>query len=332
MSPSHIAVVSSLLGFATACGAAEDVPAASTTQDILTDESCPQLICGNSPYLGLYPFWEADETGVTPSVNGFVIDSVRNAGGERKLAIDGFLMGGKPLGGGAPQPITRMTIVKQDSSMAFHLTIDPGPWYGYYESLGGGSPIPSYRIRYYIVDHGKRSPDFDLCRSDGPVSLAREAIVFQGDRYDAKTGAVIATGKDANPWFNIACKDDSLWKLALMRHVEAASDATHFTAPTQRQALLRSIRADYCGDGKAWTQLGTAVDWLNSGKWLTRDVAKYPDVEAMWTGDGATCLTKPRIATIATPFVCNGVELPECPASAQTPVWTGDHSVITYVP
>lgn len=292
-------------------------------------EDCPRLFCGNTPYLGAYPFWELDETGASFSKNGLRIAGATFGGVPQKIDVEGFKWIRTPLGGGASQPING-TVIKleaQDATVSYELSIAAAPSVPYYENGNDGTLIPTYWVTYTTVSNGRRRPPVNLCGADQGSSLPRPAIVFQGDRYSSETGALVATGAAARPWFNITCKEDALWKLALMRHVDAAQDAAHPTTVGQRMALLRSIRADYCGDGTPLTELGTAVDWLNVGGWLTKDAPG--SVEAIWGPDGAVCVDQPRLPVVidcASPTP----EPPTCDEFLGD--WTSAGSVLTIVP
>ncbi len=58
------------------------------------------------------------------------------------------------------------------------------------------------------------------------------------------------------------------------------------------QACVRMIRADYCGDGKAWTQDGTPINVYDSLN-IQTDGAAYK-LDAEWTPAGARCIYKLR--------------------------------------
>jgi hypothetical protein len=125
------------------------------------------------------------------------------------------------------------------------------------------------------------------------------ALIFRGDRYDAETGDVIATGEEAGPWFNIACAGDALSKILVIRHAEAANVAAFPTSSGQREAALRMFRADYCGAGEPNTVLGTPIDWANVGGWnhLNQPVT-LDNVEAIWRETGAVCVSNPRVIAL----------------------------------
>jgi len=62
-------------------------------------------------------------------------------------------------------------------------------------------------------------------------------------------------------------------------------------------ACVRLLRADYCGDGRAWTRDGTLVDIWDDFGIQTLDGGGDPtfSFEAGWTPDGAVCVAHSRI-------------------------------------
>lgn len=309
----------------------QDQEALGTSAAALADD-CPRLYCGNTPYLGVYPFWELDETGATYSSNGLRIRSAVNGGVPQRIDVTGFFWERLPGTSSTRLPIDNTVIKLQsnDTTTSYELTITPGPAVPYAEAGAGpgDAPIPTYLVEYVAVVNGKRRAPVKLCGIDPGTTLQRPVIVFQGDRYSSTTGALIATGDAAKPWFNIACKDDALWKLALMRHVEAAADATHQTSEAQRMALVRSIRADYCGDGTPLTELGTAIDWINVGGWLTLDTDG--EIEAVWGPNGAVCVDRTRISDAV--IDCGGTKPEPPPCAPIFENWMTHGSVLTLVP
>lgn len=305
-----------------------EVAPPTSAEPIEDGDSCPRLICGNTPYLGLVPFWDLDASGVEYSTNGLRISGAVNAGVPQRTEVIGFEWKRWPIGSTGPSASignTVITISDRNNTARFEVSAVPGPGVPYYE--GGnidGTLVPTYRISYVEIVGGKRRPPRGVCGPD-PISptLVREAIVFRGDRYDATTGTLTTTGSAVGSWFNVACKDDALWKLALMRHVEAAQAVEFRASPDHRRALLRSIRADYCGDGTPLTELGTAIDWINLGGWLLQDTDG--SIEAMWGATGAKCLGETRLPGIQVP--CS--RPPPCAGFAW---WQDGVSVVTLVP
>ena len=167
--------------------------------------------------------------------------------------------------------------------------------------------------------------------SDDPNNLIGNAEIFQGDFYEpgytVRTSA--ATGYDDDT-FNIACVGTALSKLHSLRHTSASqgAPADHLPPPVdKRQALLRMLTADYCGAGHPFTHNGVPLHFgidlsagydglLNPGPpppvpspnagieiptwtlFTLNPTAGLSTVDALWTGDGATCIGTPRLAAI----------------------------------
>lgn len=79
------------------------------------------------------------------------------------------------------------------------------------------------------------------------------------------------------------------------------------------EAVVRVVRADYCGDGTSYTHPGAAVTLADV--WgVNSFAAQAGPTEAVWGPDGALCLGAPRDAAVsASSVVCGGVPLPTCP-------------------
>lgn len=100
--------------------------------------------------------------------------------------------------------------------------------------VGAPDKIPTYRLTYT----GPRQP------TPQPVcaSQPNEAILFTGDRYDARAKTVVAIGARTAGWINIACLGTPLADLYLARHTEVSQQAA--TTAAERQAMLKMLT--YC--------------------------------------------------------------------------------------
>lgn len=163
--------------------------------------------------------------------------------------------------------------------------------------------------------------------SDTTHNLIGNAVIFQGDFYEpgytVKTAA--ATGYDDDT-FNIACVGTAISKLHLLRHTAASQGAPSDPLPPpvdKRQAILRMLTADYCGAGHPFTHDGVPLHFgidlaagydglLNPGPgapatdpntgisvparshFQIDPTGGMASVDALWTGDGATCIGTPR--------------------------------------
>src|SRR5262249_20924540 len=99
-------------------------------------------------------------------------------------------------------------------------------------------------------------------------------------------------------WFNVACAGGAPAKMHLLRHTFAGNaDAAHATSEDQRQAVMRMLVADYCGNGVAHTQDGVPLLFSYDQDWqpiYRQKVAAGIQIEAIWSPTGAVCLNTPR--------------------------------------
>ena len=153
-----------------------------------------------------------------------------------------------------------------------------------------------------------------------PGGLRGRAVIFRGDYYDEKKHGVTTMVDPSNPdagddVFNLACMGTTLSKLYMFRHTSASgaippmagAPAGTITSVPQREALLKAITADYCGDGSSFTQNGRQIRFgfsylpLNAnsphgvGYLLPPATAAGATVDAAWTSGGASCIGMPRL-------------------------------------
>src|SRR6185295_14217582 len=82
-----------------------------------------------------------------------------------------------------------------------------------------------------------------------------EAILFEGDRIDL-VHKTVAVEPDPD-WFTIGCSGHVLAKLHLTRNTIASTRSVPGVESfAGRQATLKLLTADYCGDGTAFTVAG----------------------------------------------------------------------------
>lgn len=163
--------------------------------------------------------------------------------------------------------------------------------------------------------------------SDTTHNLIGNAVIFHGDFYEPgyTVKPAAATGYDDDT-FNIACVGTAISKLHLLRHTSASQGAPADPLPPpvdKRQAMLRMLTADYCGAGHPFTHDGVPLNFgidlaagydglLNPGpnppspdpntgitvparsQFRLDGAGGMPSIDALWTGDGATCIGTPR--------------------------------------
>ena len=172
---------------------------------------------------------------------------------------------------------------------------------------GSDAPVTTHVLLWSGAAQARPQP---LCAAG-----ANEAILFTGDRYDARRKTVTATGAAADGVLNIACAGSALAKLYLMRHTEASQEVA--TTRAERQAMLKMLTADVYGDGHSFTVANQPLHWSDA-KRITRMGARTGEVEAVWNEHGALCLNVPRIAALEGAITAHGQRPPRC-TDVETP-------------
>lgn len=169
----------------------------------------------------------------------------------------------------------------------------------------------AYGLVYVAGDATERNvcTGADLDSPRDPV-----ALILGGEVYDLEAKQVVA---GADRWFSIACAGSAAAKLSLLGYGPQSSG----TDVKQRQATLKMITADYCGDGHSYTENGIPIQWENV-QGTVGLTAEPGAIESVWTAAGALCIDQARIA--GTQLHC---DLPSCDEFD-----LGDGEWITYVP
>jgi hypothetical protein len=135
-----------------------------------------------------------------------------------------------------------------------------------------------------------RDPDW----SEIPMGMA---LLFEGDRYNVNDKTVyVPPVPEVGGWFNIACSGYAMAKLHLLRHTSAGKDPNRPTSQDQRQAMLKMLTDDVCGDGTSYTVNGEHILYMDRNHLSTfnLDAPSAGTTEAIWSKDGALCLTEAR--------------------------------------
>lgn len=179
--------------------------------------------------------------------------------------------------------------------------------YAIHDSLANEGPgISAYGLKY--ESHLVAGEILSVC----PGSLPNEAVVtlIRGETYDRaqKTVQPAQLG-----WFTLACADEAVFKMKRMNYgPNAYFNNTGMPASVaQRQATLKMITADYCGNGNSYTVQGTPLIWIDAAHTVGPEKVQTPNQrEAFWDENGALCLDTPRFA--AKSDVKDECELPAC--------------------
>jgi hypothetical protein len=171
-----------------------------------------------------------------------------------------------------------------------------------------GRPVAAYALVYADLDQPllERS----VCKGTLLDPLQAAVVILAGERYDLDAKTVIANQSN---WITLACAGSAAAKMALLGYGPNARyvDSTPPPSVARRQATLKMITADYCGDGESYTSDGTLLDWENQAGTVLRHPGNGSSaIEAIWTAEGALCLDTPRLVDPAE-VSCS---LPSCDA------------------
>jgi hypothetical protein len=278
--------------------------------------SNPGFACqSNSPVIELRWFHEAHERGI-PNDAGFAIKAFRVHGHEHTLDV---------AGGRLHARRGTTTIAGGDLEGAqISLDLDGVPSYVLriaavgsvpYWSTGTTKLLETYLIEWTGLDaDGAPHANWRNLCSQPPVTdsdtlgmNSLHVLLFEGDRIDAQAKTVYGVDRGGE-WFNFGCAGGALAKLALSGHTEPAVTDGFATKLDERQAMLKMLAGDYCGDGTPFTVGGQPLYWRDHAGWL-----EYPNVpesiEARWTASGAACLEEPRVK--ANPSALATAEFPD---------------------
>ncbi|HEY5934437.1 MAG TPA: ADYC domain-containing protein [Kofleriaceae bacterium] len=268
---------------------------------ISSEANCPEEQCGsNSTVIDGVPFWEAKlntpRQGVT--LLGFenlpagavALDVVR----DRLVAVDAA---GDPMSASIEHSKLRFGVNNQ----TYLVEIAKVNHKVHYIANDNNVPIETYRMVYHSLIINDYKP---LCETEAvgeDAAAIRDAIVFEGDRYDPVTRDVMH-GEVTKGWFNIACLDGSPAKTFRLRAAMAALPAAPKIDTGRFQAAFSMWSADYCGDGTPYTVPGEPLlvkdraDWISpSSGWTWGAKTEQPSsYEAVWGPNGAVCLDTPR--------------------------------------
>jgi hypothetical protein len=262
--------------------------------------SCPVWRCGfnsaevfGNPIHALDLGGSANEAGIRIAA---VIPGKAAPGGFNQLAVAGdafVLRNAKGATIGGPAVVGTVLVLERDGQPIANLMIAAHQkvprW------ADGASAAQAYGL-VYVGDDGVS--ERNVCGGEISDPHAAIALVLGGETYDLATKQVAP----APGWFSVACAGSAAAKLSLLGYGPQSSPTT----VKQRQATLKMITADYCGDGTSYTENGTPLLWENLSGSVDLEAAPG-EIEAVWTSAGALCLDASRI-----PGVDVGCALPAC--------------------
>ncbi|MCH9685488.1 MAG: hypothetical protein K0V04_28910 [Deltaproteobacteria bacterium] len=291
------------LALSGACDHVDADPSGAANEEFrpASDWNCRTCDMSNSPAHGTYAVDEF-EAGKSPSFGSTTITGIRDTTGvvhpvvfaEGRVFAD--LNGSGVLAEG-PALV--------DWTLLFHvgftsLEVDI---FGYEEHPDwvGQADVPTYSLTYFDFSSGEPER-VSICPADHPDQTS---IVFISDeRYDTANNLVIP---DQFGWVTAACRGHALAKMKMLGY--DPHDSYH-SDPMQRQATLRMLKADYCGNGDSWTVLGQPLEWRDAMGHVPWDGDEKPAaMEALFDEHGAICLDTPRVHPISAIGPCT---IPAC--------------------
>ncbi len=240
--------------------------------------TCP---FSNSPVLGLHPI-EEFHLGADP-VSGFRLIAIRDPGGTEYLPeLDGDLLVANKAGvRRSGSQLVGWSLVFQDQHGASYEV----EMYTYqtHEDWASGKLVDTYSLVY--DDGGEPT---NVCPGLDPDETS--IVLIPGETYDLASNTVVPK---QSGWVTVACRGHALAKMKLLGYDPAD---TYGSTADDRQATLRMITADYCGDGTSFTQLGQPLDWADLRGSFPIGGFGSQRLEAKFDADGAICIDTPRHA------------------------------------
>jgi hypothetical protein len=194
--------------------------------------------------------------------------------------------------------------------------------------IGARSSIPSQHHAGSIVNHYELSYRQSGSNAWKPVcgelnGVPVLAIPLAG-RWNYAQGVPGGGEKlDEPDWITFACSGFTLEKCVTLGY-EPWTKAGGERLDGYHQACVRAHRADYCGDGRSYTEDGHLINIFD--KLGIQDDTESWSLESEWDTNGARCLSRQRIEGGHAPDCAS--ELPRC----DTPPDWGTTLVVTEAP
>jgi hypothetical protein len=328
-----------VMGLASACGL--DDSAGPPVSSVSSAVTCNPFMCGDNAATGgdQLVFDELDLFHKPNYAHVRMLGAMLPATGGSppmpiQLGIDhDWLFGVDPSGvrhegSGLQGTIIKMLYQDQKRQEVFELRIEQVDMNSIHFVAGADEVVPTYLIK--SRRRGENQFNFFVCNNDilpiDPTWAAapHHALVFRGDRYHPTQKRVYDLAENDpwdpnNGWSFLACAGSAAAKMHLYRHTFAGGFlraspgwAPFMTSIPQRTILMKTITADYCGNGVSYTENGTPLVFdVNPGFATTPlDLTLLPgppppppsppggwgvrSYEAVWVETGVVCLDETR--------------------------------------
>ena len=159
--------------------------------------------------------------------------------------------------------------------------------------------LPRYTLKYYDGSSYKY-----VCGTDSVEAAA--AVVLDGLTVDKTLGEIDSRADT----LYFGCVSGAVGKAPTWGYKPWDLGLADF------EAMVRMVRADYCGDGESWTTPGQAIT-IEDVWGVNTFAASAGATEGIWGPDGLLCLDTPRYASVdPATVICDGVPVPTCAVDA----------------
>lgn len=261
---------------------------------------CPTCDFRNSPHFGLYPINDFQLGGGGP---GFSLESIEDPAGDRHaVEFDGSALVARTKNGDFEGiDLLDWTLIFEFGGSETRVAV---AGFELHPDWVGGADVPTYALGVLTGPSGEEELE-SVCPG---LSFEQTNVVFTpGETYDP---VALTVQPGVSDRVTMSCRGHAVAKLKFLGH--DPSDAYGSTVDG-RQAALKMLTADYCGDGQPHTTVGHPLNFADDlGLFEPHVFAPASDMEARWDQDGAVCLSEPRNALVARGDVTCAASLPTC--------------------
>jgi ADYC domain len=307
----RVRIVGLVAGLLAACAGDPEPP-----ELLEVAKKCKDFDCGgNSPLMDGISIAEGNENPTVANDDGVRVLGIVAGGNEYLLRVEGTMLlalDPDPFDAVPLLPLVDQFLVDANAAIHVHHDDTNEDYYIHFEGFHDDAlhtwvappvPIRTYRLEWSKTEApcSTANPCQNVCpliAPEHPWGVARvEAAFFEKDRYDRVNRTVTEIDDEAG-WFNVACAGSAPLKMLAYRHATVTSAGKFQSGKNKRTAMLKMFGADYCGTGKAFTEIGTELRWENAPGWMDLDNPPPPpiDDEAVWNQNGAVCLDTARLA------------------------------------
>jgi len=174
------------------------------------------------------------------------------------------------------------------------------------DAVARDAPVPAGPLAFYEVSRWDEPAErwVPYCER-GPDGLAL-AMALPG-RWHDEGKTFVPDARD----FTLTCTGGANGKCARLGFVPGLDTVGGEPLTPYFEACVRMMRADYCGDGRSYTEAGVPVDLIDRAGQQPVWTDDALDFEAVWSAGGAVCVHRVR-----NPAITLDVLVDACPRLA----------------